>query len=150
MPQFVRLLTAFSILVHATVGCCAHEACEMLGQDCEHLVGHDIHECHGHACESENQSACSSSLGQSSDHDEYPQQGAPHECSHADCEWPIPEVRTSVDQMLLCLTGSAPQAISAPLVILLGDGHATLVLTPTLSPHTAPLRAHLAKCVLLI
>jgi len=136
MTPFVHLLTVAAIFVHATMGCCAHEA-----HSTEATSGQPSDCC---GCEHSR----SGQDGHSS------QQPVPHECSHTDCNWPAPEVRNCVDLILLdALLNSAEntQWISAlSFDFVLGKGGYSSALLPDVSLHTVPLRAHLAKCVLLI
>lgn len=151
MTKFVHLLTAAAIFVHATVGCCVHEAHGMDGECCEPIDCSGA-ENHDHSIEAELPAArsCSSALELSSTFGQQPQQPSPHECHHADCQWPTPEVQDSVDLMLLDFAGGVPWSLGISLVPLLANGSDSPFLLPHSSPHTVPVRTHLTKCVLII
>ncbi len=165
MTSLVHLLTAAAIFVHATLGCCAHEAhgarvaggkpsdccsAERANLECASL------EHAGHANESHPLEAglstrvpCPVAL-QSGITFGYPsQQPVPHSCSHGNCKWSSPEAQNCVDVILLDSTGEISWSPTFALEFLMVHGSAPAVLT-FLSPHAVPVRAHLAKCVLLV
>ncbi len=132
MTLLVHLLTAATIFVHATVGCCAHKAHEVSRTSGECCCKHADHEHDGDG------------LSQ-----ELPQP-APQECNHTDCKWPAPKMRNHDDLLLLSSTGILPLASSSSHLYVLYNGLEYLGLLPDASWRTLPVRAHLAKCVLLI
>lgn len=152
MIQFVRLLTIVAVLVHSTLGCCAHQAhsksdtcCEP--SDCcgsEHCgseqegLEHASHSDKSHSQEQLLKGGCQS------------QQTVPHECSHASCKFSVPESRSSADLMSLDAANSIQWTSTASFVFVLGNGIDSLILLPDISLHTMPVRSHLAKSVLLI
>jgi len=141
MTQFVHLLTVAAIFVHATMGCCAHEAHSMEAASCQPSA----------CCGCEHSGSDQEGL-QQDDHSS--QQPVPHECSHTDCNWPAPEVRNCVDLVLLDAllnpTENTQWISALSFDFVLGKGGYSSALLPDVSLHTVPLRAHLAKCVLLI
>ena len=174
MTQLVHTLTAVAILVHTTVGCCAHEphgsrdeSRELiglcgLGQN-DHGQGDHGQGDHGHHDHSNAailSAACPMDLESSSTCDHKSPQPAPHECRHADCNWPTTETRVGIDLMLTDFMGSVPWFLGAAFVSLLfvsllfisllGERSDAPGLLPYSSPSTVAVRTHLAKCVLLI
>jgi len=164
MTQFVHLLTAAAILVHATMGCCAHESHDTESHDtsetcCEQSSScdseHDDHEHANHSTISHSKNSlppkeASSVQGLSCTAGYQSQQPEPHECSHAGCSLSAPEVRSCADLMLLNFAGTIQWTATAPPVFFLNIGIDSPHLLPDFSLHTVPLRTHLAKSVLLI
>jgi len=142
MLSFVHLLTAAAIFVHATMGCCAHTA---HGTNVSNYQSSDCCGCEHQGCGQEK------GLVQGDHPSEQP---VPHECSHTNCKWPAPEVRNCMDlvslDVLLNSTGSLSWFANVSFALVSGNGVDSLMLLPASSLHTVPLRAHLAKCVLLI
>jgi len=166
MTSLVHLLTAATIFVHATMGCCAHEAHDAIqgtsGEPstsccCEHDThGQGTHGQGTHGQGAHEQGAHEHDGGGLSQ--ELPQP-APHECSHTDCTWPAPEVRNSGDFFSLDFAGIVPWPLSGSRVssselFVLGNGLGNGFNFPGLLPNAflriLPVRSHLAKCVLLI
>lgn len=148
MTRFIRVLTAATVLVHATVGCCAHES-HWGDEACGHVVC-DAGGNHDHSSKVGLNSASPLALEMGWDFSHKSGQPAPHECCHENCTWSAPEARDSVDLMLLSFAGSIQWSLNTSVVFLLTEGIDSSVLTPHFSPHLAQVRAHLIKCVLLI
>jgi len=143
MTRFVHLLTTAVIFVHAAMGCCAHESRGISGLCCEPSG----------CCQSEQpQSEQPHSAGGGHQHgDHESQQPVPHACHQPDCQWPAPEAQSCADLMLLNMFLSSTNCIQgASLDFVLGNGFDSFLLLPDLASPTVSLRAHLAKCVLLI
>lgn len=146
MRPFFAFLTAASVLLHATVGCCAHEAHgETLGG-----CTHHAHEAHS-GDTSDSHGVAESSIAElgtaACDH---PSHEAPHGCDHGDCDWPAPELRQATDALSASLVASfswmvAPVPVEvAPSAQKYGTwlaGETSLAL---------PVRTHVAHCVFLI
>jgi hypothetical protein len=159
MIQIVRLLTAVAIVVHTTVGCCAHGAHGKNDECCKQndccTVKQGNHESHGHAYHDqlgagELSADLPQTLDSSSTCDHQSQQPAPHECRHANCIWTTPEARDNIDLMSLSFEGNIQWSVNTSLVFLLAYGNESPDLLSFFSPHSAPVRVHLIKCVLLI
>jgi hypothetical protein len=149
MASFIRLLTATAVLVHATVGCCAHEAHSVHGECSESICCHDIDN-HGHSVEGELQAGCSTTLALISDNEHKSEQPVPHDCCRDKCKWTDSEARDNFDFVLSGFTGNAACSLIASHGLPQVNRSALILLSRNSSLCTAPVRAHLAKCVLLI
>ena len=94
--MLLHLLTAAAIFVHATLGCCAHEA---------HEVSETISEPSTCSCHCEHHHSPQDDLSEESGESPEP---VPHECNHTNCEWPAPETRNDDDLLTLDFTGILP------------------------------------------
>ena len=146
MRPFFTFLTAVSVLLHATVGCCAHESHAATSSGC----AHHRHETSSGEC------SHTSNVGESNIAElgtaacDHRSQETPHGCDHRDCDWPAPELRQVTD------------ALSASLVASLSWMVASLPVeaTPSRLKYGAwlaqktrlalPVRTHVAHCVFLI
>lgn len=146
MRPFFTFLTAASVLLHATVGCCAHEAHgEALGGCAYHA--HEAHSDDSSASPSVSESSIAELGTAACDH---PSNEAPHGCDHGDCDWPAPELRQATDALSASLVASlswmvAPLPVeAAPSTLKYGawSAHETSL--------TLPVRTHVAHCVFLI
>jgi len=87
MTRFIRILTVGTIMVHASVGCCAHEGLFLYGGACGDS---DLVACH-HADKGDE--TCDHALAEDHTSDDQSKQPTPHECDHAQCIWSAPELR---------------------------------------------------------
>ena len=151
MILITRILAASMILVHATLGCCAHET--LLGdEDCNHgtCITHGSHD---HSLTATAGIGSDSLLkneevGQDCNHEH--QHPVPHECRHTNCKWSAPVSRDQVELILLSFAKNIQRTLSISQVLLLADGSDTHLLWPCFSQCSSSLRTHLAKCVLLL
>jgi len=164
MNRFVHLITATSILLHSTLGCCAHGAevtseegaehlvCHLVGHDeVGHLVNHDEVAEHHDACHqlSAEENATLASWPESFSLDEqHSHHHHSHECLHAKCEWPAPQVRACV-ALFLCNTVAGFWGADT-LAECEADGVSFFATAADHSWHALSVRSHLAHCVFLI
>ena len=133
--MLLHLLTAAAIFVHATLGCCAHEA---------HAVSKTNNEPSTCGCHCEHHHSPQDDLSKESP------EPVPHECSHTDCKWPAPETRTDTDLLTRDFAGFVPSTATISLASVLGNELDFSALSPHNALHPLPVRAHLAHCVFLI
>jgi hypothetical protein len=162
MASFLQLLTAAAILVHATLGCCAHESHQ--GSDTSKTANDCCgtkHDGHQHTQPSKElpsleagsiaQTICHAGSQEGvRNHECQAQRPNSHECSHANCSWPYPEARGNTDLILLLPTDISQCDLTASHASALGNAIATSNALPDISPHNLSVRSHLAMCVLLI
>ncbi|NOY41479.1 MAG: hypothetical protein GXP26_06545 [Planctomycetes bacterium] len=144
MTPFIHMLTVVAVLVHSTLGCCAHQAHDTSDTCCEP----------SDCCGSEHCGSEQDSL-KHADHSDKSQSKesrptVPHECSHASCKFSVPESRSCADLMSLDAANSIQWTSTVSFVFVLGNGIDSPNLLPDISRHTMPVRTHLAKSVLLI
>jgi len=163
MRQLVHLFTSAAILLHATVGCCAHEehriASDVCGHhnhkiDSNHEVGGD--DCHD-ACHAKSEHSpllleteCAGLLEAECTGDNPSHPHTPPTCTHVRCQWPAPEIRDSGELLLLSFSVALTHYLDSPFVSLFSLGKSTWTLSLVYSPHALPVRSHLANCVFLI
>lgn len=146
MRPFFAFLTAASVLLHATVGCCAHEVHgETLGG-----CTHHAHEAHS-GDTSDSHGVADSSIAElgmgACDH---PSHEAPHGCDHGDCDWPAPELRQVTDALSASLVASFSWMV-APVPVEVAPSsqkYGTWLAGET--SLALPVRTHVAHCVFLI
>ena len=144
MRQLVNVFTTIAIFLHATVGCCAHEEHRVATDVCEH---HD-HEVTSQDCHHESEHSPLVLEGDCTSSDpSHPH--TPHTCTHARCQWPVPEVRDN-SELLSDFSIALTCILDLPYVSLLPVGESTLTFSIIYSPHALPVRSHLANCVFLI
>ena len=141
MRKLVHVLTTVAILLHAAVGCCAHDEHWLATDVCEH---HD-HEVTSHDCHHESEHSLLAIEEGCTSNDPH----TPHACTHARCQWPIPEVREN-SELLSDFSVALTHFLDSPFVSLFPVGESTLTFSVVFSPHALPVRSHLANCVFLI
>lgn len=151
MRTYVHLITAAAILVHATLGCCAHEGHSLIDAVC----GHHHNEVGTQDCHDENEQVplqleADHSCGEHAQHPTDPTHPAPQTCTHAQCMWPAPEMRDGSDLIQMDFLFALTPVLDAFFVSLFPVGESTLTFSVAHSPHALPVRAHLANCVFLI
>ena len=154
MQQFLQLVTAAAILLHATLGCCAHEVHHVSGyivsdhvvasHNCRHH--HDAldvadHESHDHKF---SQPAKEHANPQGS------QPSTPLSCTHTRCEWPAPELRTDGETLSLEFSGDVASYANSFAASLFERSKTVLTNSANLSLSALPVRSHLAHSVLQI
>ena len=149
MRQLVHVFTAFAIFLHATVGCCAHGEHAVQGMCSKHVDSHDS-ENHNHAIEEELLADSLADLAIKSVCGHESGQPVPHECCRDKCKWTGSAERDNFDFMLSDLTDCTLCSLVASHVFPQAYGSDTSLFTLNFSLYAMPVRAHLAKCVLLI
>ena len=160
MTCFIRILTAFAIVVHATVGCCAHgthtsamaEAHATAQAACVHVDGSAVAHHHGGDCagHADHRLATPESLETSCVCNQQSPPPVPHGCCHATCKWPARELRESVDLLILSLSIELESDVNTARPLVLVTFGSSLRPFSDSVPRTLPVRSHLAKCVFLI
>lgn len=148
MTQFVHLLTTAAILVHSTLGCCAHEALGIDENSRGRITCCDVED-HDHQVEEKISAVQPTALELSSVCDHQPHQPTPHECCHENCTWPSPKVRDNADVLFPDLSAKLHWSLDT-FDLLLVSGASVFIFPAEFYQHTLPVRPHLAKCVLLI
>jgi len=151
--MFIDLLTAASVFVHAMVGCCAHADHGVIGGCCEPTaaVSEAVEDCcptgHGHSSVGHLLVAANAFHAIPS---QQPERHAPHQCRHADCKGSLSEIRKSDGSVRLLSVGAllADRCVGGGAIAVEQQGPS--LLGPYASAHKMPLRAHLAKSVLLL
>ncbi len=157
MTPLVHFLTIAAVLVHSTLGCCAHQAHSASGACCEPSDCCDSEPCDSGGCDSgqgglehANHSAKSLSQKQLLNGGYQTQPTVPRECDHASCEFSVPEARSCANLRLLAAANSVQWTSRTSLVSVLGNGFDSPILLNDIPLHAMPVRTHLAKSVLLI
>jgi len=157
MNRLVHLITTASILLHSTLGCCAHGAEVTSEKGAEHLichlVGHNESAQHHHDDANHNQLTEENGTLANwpeffSQDEQHSHHHHSHECLHAKCEWPAPQVR-ACDTLFLC-NSVASFWIADTLTECEAAGVRFFASALDLSWHALPVRSHLANCVFLI
>ncbi len=172
MTLFVHLLTVAAVFVHATLGCCTHEAhretsegsavvsasdgcgSEHGGHDhatCKHdaIHGHDVqdHAVHEHVKHSEGSQHLA---GGCHVQQNGAQQSGTHPCGHGNCNWLAPETRNCSASKWLQFSEDLLFRSSNLLVCDLVAGTGDCNFLADFSLPRGPVRLHLANSVLLI
>ncbi|MCA9230693.1 MAG: hypothetical protein KDA57_08575 [Planctomycetales bacterium] len=151
MIRFTRLFTAAAVLVHAIAGCCAHDGescCEAWVGQATCLQRAGLEQCskgHGRMAEHHVEDHAAGA-GTESEHEN----PSHHGCHYAKCSWTVPELRTSESLLDLNITARVDWSLPCYSDGQLIEGRDGSIGIAKLSLPALPLRAHLAKCVLLI
>ncbi len=155
MRQLIHLFTSVAILLHATVGCCAHEEHRIASDVCghhNHKVGsnHEIgsEDCHEDCHDESEHRLLLLEAEYTGSNPSHPH--TPPTCTHVRCQWPAPEIRGSGGPLLLDFSVALTHFLDSPYVSLFPVGKSTRTLSVVYSPHAHPVRSHLANCVFLI
>ena len=146
MRPFFAFLTAASVLLHATVGCCAHEAHAATSDECAHHL-HEASAGEGGESHCTGESSIAELGTAACDH---PSHEAPHGCDHGDCDWPAPELRQATDVLSASLMASFSWMVAPRTVEAAPSSQKYGTWSARETSLTLPVRTHVAHCVFLI
>ena len=167
MTQLTQIVTAAALLMHSMLGCCTHEAHGASGGCCgathsnissENSENDSVAK-HSDCpfCKSPNMAAdgktsndeSSSPVECRSSSDSH-EPSTPHECRHSSCKSIAPRGEDHADYLTLHFIDALTFSSEVPFASLQEERGGLSRLTPFASPHTLPVRRHLAKLVFLI
>jgi hypothetical protein len=144
--RFTSLIAAAAILMHTTVGCCAHESHRATNEDYEHIDCHDAGS-HDHDTETEHGPLAIEQFCECGHHTP---QRTPHDCCHGKCNWIAPELQHSDELLIQDFVFAQPWPLNTSLASLLLEVSVYRTLSADHVLHALPVRPHLANCVFLI